>query len=66
MNHDCAIGPSAADARREARICIPMLQMPRNRADAALMAMPPVWEMAFPIRSPHSVFCVGQFNVHCG
>ena len=46
MNHDCAIGPSAADA--------------------ALMAMPPVWEMAFPTRSPHSVFCVGQFNAHCG
>jgi len=41
MNHDCAIGPSAADARREARVWIPMLQMPRNRADAALMAMPP-------------------------
>gem|GEM_PF-3164103 len=40
MNPDFAIDPSAADARRETRRCIPILQAPRNKADAALRTIP--------------------------
>gem|GEM_PF-3305577 len=40
MNPDFVIDPSAADARRETRRCIPILQAPRNKADAAFRTIP--------------------------
>jgi len=40
FNPDFAIDPSAADARQETRRCIPILQAPRNKADAALRTIP--------------------------